>query len=88
MSQSRTLFVGMDVHNDARSVADVPQEHGAKVTSLGSLGTRQADMDQMIRQMPSTATHLLFVSEAGPCGDWLSRSLIKQSDDCWVVALP
>ena len=36
--------------------------------------------------MPSKSTHLLFVSEAGPCGDWLSRSLTTKGHVCWVVA--
>jgi hypothetical protein len=29
---------------------------------------------------------VVFVYEAGPCGDWLSRSLTTQSEACWVVA--
>jgi transposase len=73
LSQSRTLFIGMDVHKDAMAVAYGAQDHGAEVTSLGSLGTRQCAMDHRIRQMPSKATHLLFVYAAGPCGSWLSR---------------
>jgi transposase len=68
MWPSRTRFIGMDVHKDAIAVAYVAQEHGAEVTSLGAIGTRQGDLAQMIRKMPSTATHLIFVSEAGPCG--------------------
>jgi transposase len=67
-------------------VAYVAQEHGAAVTYLGTIGTRQCDLDQLIRHMPSKATHLVFVYEAGPCGDWLYRDLTKQGDDCWVVA--
>ena len=86
MSQSRTLFLGMDVHKDAIAVAYVAQDHGAEVTSLGSIGTRQCDIDQMLRQRPSKAKHLIFLSEAGPCGDWLSRSLTTKGYDCWVVA--
>src|SRR5262249_40755954 len=54
--------------------------------SRGTLGTRQCDIDQLIRKMPSKAKHLLFVYAAGPCGDWLSRSLMQQGDDCWGVA--
>ena len=70
MAQSRTRFIGMDVHKDTIAVADVAQDHGAAVTSLGTIGTRQCDLDQLIRTMPSKATHLLLVSEAGPCGSW------------------
>ena len=47
MSQSRTLFIGMDVHKDAIAVAYVAQDHGAEVTYLGTIGTRQCDIDQL-----------------------------------------
>jgi transposase len=71
MSQSSTLFIGMDVHKDAIAVAYVAQDHGAEVTSLGPIGTRQCDIDQLGRKMQSKAPHLIFVYEAGPCGYWL-----------------
>jgi transposase len=86
MSPSSTRFVGMDVHKDAIAVAYVAQDHGAEVLYLGAIGTRQGDIDQLIRKMPSKAKHLLFVYEAGPCGYWLSRYLTKKGYDCWVVA--
>jgi transposase len=86
MQQSSTLYVGMDVHKDAIAVAYVAQDHGAEVISLGTLGTRQCDIDQLIRKMHSKATHLVFVYEAGPCGYWLYRYLTKKDYDCWVVA--
>jgi transposase len=86
MSQSRTLFIGMDVHKDAIAVAYVAQEHGAEVIYLGTTGTRHCDIDHLIRQMQSKATQLVFVSEAGPCGYWLYHSLRKHGYDCWVVA--
>ncbi len=86
MSQSSTLFVGMDVHKDSIAVASIAQDHGAEVTYLGSIGTRQCDIDQLIRKMQSKAKHLIFVYEAGPCGYWLYRYLTKKGYDCWVVA--
>jgi transposase len=86
MSQSRTLFIGMDIHKDAIAVAYVAQDHGAEVIYLGSIGTRQCAIDHLIRKMPSKAKHLLFVSEAGPCGSWLYRYRSKKDHDCWVVA--
>jgi methylmalonyl-CoA mutase cobalamin-binding subunit len=51
MSQSTTLFIGMDVHKNAIAVAYMAQDHGAEVTYLGAIGTRQCDIDQMIRKM-------------------------------------
>jgi transposase len=86
MSPSRTLFIGMDVHKETIAVAYVAQEHGAEVTSLGTIGTRQCDIDQLIRKRQSKATHLIFIYEAGPCGSWLYRYLRKKDDDCWMVA--
>jgi transposase len=86
MPQSRTLYVGLDVHKDSIVVAYVAQDHGAEVTFLGTIGTRQCDIDQLIRKMQSKANHLIFVYEAGPCGYWLYRYLSKKGYDCWVVA--
>jgi transposase len=65
MSQSRTLFIGMDVHKETIAVAYVAQDHGAEVTSLGTIGTRQCAIDQLVRKRPSKATHLIFIYEAG-----------------------
>src|SRR4029450_2972064 len=86
MSQSRTLFIGMDVHKDSIAVAYVAQAHGAEVIYLGSLGTRQGDIDHLLRKMQAKAKQLIFIYEAGPCGYWLYRYLTKKGDDCWVVA--
>jgi hypothetical protein len=35
MSQSSTLYLGMDVHTDSIAVAYVAQEHAAEVIYLG-----------------------------------------------------
>jgi transposase len=82
MSQSRTLFIGMDVHKETIAVAYIAQDHGAEVTALGTIGTRQGDIAHLIRKMPAKATHLIFVYEAGPCGYWLYRYLRNQDYDC------
>jgi transposase len=78
MSQSRTLFIGMEVHKETMAVAYVAQDHGAAVTSLGTIGTRQCDIAQRVRKRPSKATHLICVSAAGPCGSWLYRYLTNK----------
>jgi transposase len=86
MQQSNTLYVGLDVHKESIAVAYVAQAHGAEVISLGTIGTRQCDIDKLIRQLQSKSTQLVFVYEAGPCGYGLSRSLTKKGHVCWVVA--
>jgi transposase len=86
MPQSSTLYIGMDVHKESIAVAYVGQEHHAEVSYLGAIGTRQCDIDQLIRKMQSKSKHLVFVYEAGPCGYWLYRYLTKKGHACWVVA--
>jgi hypothetical protein len=86
MLQSHTLSMGMDVQTDALAIASVSQDHHAEVSSLGAMGTRHGDSDQLSRHMPSTSQQLGFVSAAGPCGDGLSRSLTKKGHVCWGVA--
>src|SRR5918997_3525563 len=86
MSQSSTLYIGMDVHKDSIAVAYVAKDHDAEVIYLGTIGTRHCDIVQLVRKLQSNATHLVFVYEAGPCGDWLYRSLTNKGQVCWVVA--
>jgi transposase len=86
MPPSSTLYVGLDVHQEAIAVAYVAQDHGAAVTSLGTIGPRHGDIDPRTRKRQSKAQHVVFVSEAGPCGYWLDRYLRKRGYDCWVVA--
>lgn len=86
MNQSSTLYVGMDVHKESIAVAYVAKAHDAEVTFLGTIGTRQVDIDQLVRKLHSKAKHLVFVYEAGPCGYWLYRYLTNKGHVCWVVA--
>jgi hypothetical protein len=62
----KALYVGLDVHKD--SIAVAPEDCGADVVSLGTTGTRQCDIDKLIRTLQSKGAALVFVSEAGPCG--------------------
>ena len=70
MAQSSTLSIGLDVHKESIAVAYAAKDSGADVVSLGSIGTRQCDIDTLVRQLPSKAKRLVFVYEAGPCGSW------------------
>ena len=86
MHQSSTLYVGLDVHKESIAVAYVAKEHHAEVVSIGNIGTRQCDIDKLVRQLQSKSKHLVFVYEAGPCGYWLYRYLTKKGQVCWVIA--
>jgi transposase len=86
MGHSTTIDVGLDVHKESIAVAYAPEEHGAEVVFLGTIGTRQCDIDILVRQRQSKAQQLLLVYEAGPCGYWLYRYLTQKHLVCWVVA--
>lgn len=86
MNYSNTLFVGLDVHKESISVGYVAGTAGAEVVSLGSIGTRQCDIDKLVHKLQGKAGNLIFVYEAGPCGYWLYRYLTKQRFTCRVVA--
>jgi hypothetical protein len=51
MAQTSTLFIGLDVHKETIAVAYVAEERGAEVVSLGTVGTRQDDIDKRIRKL-------------------------------------
>jgi transposase len=83
---SRTIFVGLDVHKDTIAVAYAPEERTAEVVAWGTIGTRQCDIDKLIRKLQGKGGRLAFVYEAGPCGYWLYRYLTRKGLDCHVVA--
>jgi transposase len=83
---SKTLYVGLDVHKESIAVAYTPEDRGAEVMSLGAIGTRQCDIDKLIRTLQSKGATLVFVYEAGPCGYWLYRYLTRKGLSCHVVA--
>lgn len=70
MGHSNTLHIGLDVHQESIAVAYAPDERGAEVVFLGTIGTRQYDIDTLVRTLQSKAQPLLLVYEAGPCGYW------------------
>src|SRR5262245_2145504 len=86
MTQASTLFVGLDVHKETIAVAYVAEEREAAVLSLGTIGTRQCDLDKLIRKLQAKGKALHFVYEAGPRGYWLYRYRTKKALKCWVVA--
>jgi len=86
MKHSSTLYVGLDVPKESIAVAYAAEKRDAEVISLGTIGTRQCDIDKLIRKLQSKGHALVFVYEAGPCGYWLYRYLTKKGLPCWVVA--
>jgi hypothetical protein len=79
MHQSRTLAIGLEGHQGSSAGADVAPEDHAEGVSLGHSDTRPCALEPRIRKRSSQRHHRVFVSEAGPCGDWLYRSLTKKA---------
>ena len=86
MAKSTPLFVGLDVHKDSIAVAHATGGRTEPPVFVGAIGTRQADLDQLIRRLQGKAAHLRFVYEAGPSGYGLYRYLTKRGWPCDVVA--
>lgn len=70
---SRTLYVGLDVHKDSIAVAYAPDERGAEVVSVGAIGTRQYDIDKLIRKLQSKGRALGVLRGVLRPGEALSR---------------
>jgi len=86
MTERTTYFVGLDVHKDSIAVAHAEAFRAEPPHYVGVIGTRQADLDKLIRRLHSRASDLVFAYEAGPCGYVLHRYLTGKGLDCRVVA--
>ena len=86
MTKATTLFVGLDTHKDFIRVAYAEGATTEPPVFVGPIGTRQADIDKLIRRLHSKASHLVFAYEAGPTGYVLYRYLTGKGDECRVVA--
>lgn len=85
-SANNMLFIGLDVHKESIAAAYAAQEPGSEVIALGNIGTRQCDIDKLLKQLQPKGRRLRIVYEAGPCGFWLHRYLHKKGLECSVVA--
>ena len=56
---SKTLYVGLDVRKDTIAVAYAPADRAADVVSLGMIGTRQCDIDKLLRKLEGKGAQAL-----------------------------
>lgn len=86
MAKSTPLFVGLDVHKDSIAVAHAAGGRSDPPVFVGAIGTRQADLDRLIRRLQGKTPELRFAYEAGPSGYGLYRYLTRKGLACDVVA--
>ena len=75
MGNNTPLFVGLDVHKDSIAVAHAEGGRSEPPVFVGEIGTRQADIDELIRRLQANGSELVFAYEAGPTGYVLHRYL-------------
>lgn len=85
MAQSTPLYVGLDVHKDSIAVAHAGGD-AAPPVFVGEIGSRQMDIDQLLRRLRGKTATLQVAYEAGPCGYGLYRYLTGKGVPCQVVA--
>ena len=86
MSKTTPVFIGLDVHKETISVAYAAGESAMPPHFVGEIGTRQSDIDKLVRRLHGRSSTLVFAYEAGPSGYGLHRYLTSKGFDCRVVA--
>ena len=62
MTQFGTLSIGMEIHKASIAVAAIAKDYDADLISLGTLRTRQCDIDTLVRNLqgvPRVSEHLV-----------------------------
>jgi transposase len=80
------IFVGLDVHKSAISVAIAVGERGGEVRHWGTIQNRPDHIRKMVEKIGGDGRELHFCYEAGPCGYGLYRQLTDLGHACAVVA--
>jgi len=86
MGKSTPLFIGLDVHKDSIAVAHAQGQSADPPVFLGEIGTRQTDLDKLLRRLRAKTPALVFAYEAGPTGYGVHRYLTGQGVECQVIA--
>lgn len=86
MSQSTTVYVGLDVHKDSIDIALAQAARDSEVRHLGTVSGGTDAVTKAMRRLVSAGHRLHIVYEAGPCGFALQRHFAALGWHCAVVA--
>lgn len=86
MSQSTTVYVGLDVHKDSIDIALAGAARESEVRHLGTVAGGSDAVTKAMRRLVSAGHGLHIVYEAGPCGFALQRHFGALGWHCDVVA--
>lgn len=81
-----SMFIGLDVHKAAISVAIAKEERGGEVRHWGTIPHRLDHVRKLVEKLGANGSRLHFCYEAGPCGYGLHRQIVDMGHDCIVVA--
>jgi transposase len=80
------MYVGLDVHKAAVSVAVAEGGRGGEVRHIGVFPNRPDQIAKLVERIHKGGRRLSFCYEAGPCGYGLYRQLSGLGHACVVVA--
>jgi transposase len=84
------LYIGLDVHKEQTSVALAEPGAKGEIRSHGNCATSQIALERLIRRIAKARgcslpeIHICY--EAGGCGMWIARMLLRLKVQCTVVA--
>ena len=84
------LYVGLDVHKEKTSIALAEPGATGEIRSYGEVATTQAALERTLRRLAKARglamgeIHVCY--EAGGCGMWIARMLVRIKVRCTVVA--
>jgi transposase len=84
------LYIGLDVHKEKTSVAIADPGPQGEVRLYGEVATTQVALDRLIRRIAKARgvplSRISVCYEAGGCGMWIARMLMKMKVPCTVIA--